>query len=878
MRKACLALCSLLVCAGPALAQRLPTTAVPSHYTLWFAPDLEKDTFRGRETIQLDLKAPSTAITLNAAEISFGEVSITAAGTTQRADVTLDAAKEQATFTVPRQIPAGRATIQVTYTGILNDKLRGFYISKANNRKYAVTQLEATDARRAFPSFDEPGFKATFDISLMIDASDRAISNGRQISDAPGPEPGKHTVSFSRTPKMSTYLVAMLVGDFVCRSGAAEGTPIRVCATPDKLPLTGFALEAAQQQLRFYNKYFDIKYPFEKLDIIGVPDFAAGAMENTGAITFRERLLLVDPERASLGARKGVATVLSHEIAHQWFGDLVTMKWWDDIWLNEGFATWMASKPIAEWKPEWRVELDDVQDTQAALGLDALQSTRPIRTTAETPEQIGELFDGIAYEKTAAVLRMIEGYVGADGFRRAVASYLRRYSYGNASGEDFWTEVTRVTGKPVDRILRSFVDQPGAPLVTVRTACNAGRADVGLTQERFAGSPAATPPVPSLDDARDALSNGRRAQTWTIPACMRTENGNPQCFLLDRGEQRFDAGRCGPVFANVGGRGYYTTDYTPDTVRAHAASKPPLAPAERISLIGDEWWMVRSGRHNADSYLELAGSFAEDETPAVISTIGSRLAYAGEYLVAENNQSRYQSWLRDRFGPALRSLGLPGNVDDDDYRQSRRAALLSLVGATAADAGTQQRTRELAEQYLANPSSLAPTLVPTVLRVAAVSGDAALYDRYLAMLEKTTGQPEEYYRFLYSLAWFRDSTLISRTLQLALSPAIRSQDAGALIANVIASPHGREAGWEFTKTQWSALTQRLGTFQGLPSIISSLGGFCSTDKAKEVRQFFTEHPVPSSARTLQQAVERIETCAAIRARQAPAVERWLLAK
>src|SRR4029453_9179984 len=277
----------ILFSAVPVTAQRLPGNVVPEHYSLWFAPDLEKETFRGRESIDVVLTEPSSTITLHAAEISFSEVTITSGGRTQTARVTLDEARETATFTVPQPIAEGKATIQVTYSGILNDKLRGFYISKANGRKYAVSQMEATDARRAFPSFDEPAFKATFDISMMIDSGDTAISNGKQVSDTPGPDAGKHTVTFARTPRMSTYLAAMLVGDFTCREGASDGIPIRICSTPDKQPLTAFALEAAQQQIAFFNKYFGIKYPFGKLDIIGVPDFSAGAMKNAAPITFR---------------------------------------------------------------------------------------------------------------------------------------------------------------------------------------------------------------------------------------------------------------------------------------------------------------------------------------------------------------------------------------------------------------------------------------------------------------------------------------------------------------------------------------------------------------------------------------------------------------
>jgi aminopeptidase N len=431
--------------AVPAAAQRLPGGVTPEHYTLWFAPDLDKATFRGRAEIRVRLDVPASAVTLHAAEITFGEVTLEAGGRTQPAAVRLDEKTETATLTVPQRMAAGPATIRITYTGILNDKLRGFYLSKANGRNYAVSQMEATDARRAFPSFDEPAKKATFEISLMVDAADTAISNGRPLTDTPGPEPGKHTVTFATTPKMSTYLVALLVGDFVCREGIAATTPIRVCATPDKHQLTGFALEAAEHQVQFFNDYFGIPYPFGKLDIVGIPDFAAGAMENAGAITFRERLLLADEATASVDTLKAVAGVVAHEIAHQWFGNLVTMKWWDDIWLNEGFATWAANKPLSAWKPEWKMDINAAQETQTALALDALRSTRAIRTKVETPAEINEVFDPIAYEKTSGVLNMIEAYVGPEAFRKGVSAYLTRYSSGNAAGEDFWTEMTRVT-------------------------------------------------------------------------------------------------------------------------------------------------------------------------------------------------------------------------------------------------------------------------------------------------------------------------------------------------------------------------------------------------------------------------------------------------
>jgi len=849
---------ALVLLAAPAAAQRLSGDVVPEHYTLWFGPDLDSETFAGRTTIDVVLSRSSTAITLHAAEIAFDEVTIRAAGRAQTARVTLDPATETAMLAVPDTIPEGPATIEIAYTGILNDRLRGFYISEANGRKYAITQMEATDARRAFPAFDEPIYKATFDISLTIDAADAAISNGLQRSDTPGPEPGTHTLTFARTPKMSTYLVAMLVGDFVCHEGASDGTPIRVCSTPDKLPLTTFALEATEHQLAFFNDYFGIDYAFGKLDIVAVPDFAAGAMENAGAITFRERLLLLDPATSSLDARKRVAAIISHELAHQWFGNLVTMAWWDDIWLNEGFATWLASKPLAAWRPEWRVELDDAADTQGALGIDALGSTRAIRLHVATPAEINQVFDGIAYEKTAAVLRMIERYVGPDEFRRGVTSYLNRFAYSNAAGEDFWNELTRVTGQPVDAILGSFVEQPGAPVLTVRDRCEDGRSGVDATMARFTGSPGTTPPP----------------QTWTFPACMRTGDAAPRCAIVAEPRQTIGLEGCGPLVANVDARGYYLTEYTPESVRELASVAATLAPVERVGLLGDEWWMLRAGRHDAGVYLDLAVALAADETPAVTSALAGRLRTIGE-IARPPDQPAYEAWIRAAFGPALDALGLPGAPDDDDERQRRRATLLALVGATGNDASVQRRARELAGAYLSDPRSISGTLASTVLSVAALSGDAALYDRYLARLDDLAAQPEEYYRFFGALASFREPALVARTLELAVSEQVRSQDVATLVGALLTRPDSQDVAWTFTRDRWPTLIETLGEFQGVPGIIGALGAFCSAARADEVRAFFSANPVPSSERAIRQAVERIESCARLSARQAEPIGRWL---
>jgi len=857
---------SAVLLAAPALAQRLPGGVTPEHYTLWFAPDLAKATFRGRETIRVQVAKPTSAITLHAAEITFNDVNVTAGGQTQRARVTEDAKNEMVTLTVDRPLPAGGASIAVTYTGLLNDKLRGFYLSVANGRRYAVSQMEATDARRAFPSFDEPAYKATFDISLTVATADNVISNGRQTSDTPGPDAGTHTVAFATTPKMSTYLVAMLVGDFVCREGGTDGIPIRICSTPDKLPLTGWALTAAEQQVKFFNQYFGVKYPYGKLDIVGVPDFAAGAMENAGAITFRERMLLADPDRSSTDLRKSIASVIAHEIAHQWFGDLVTMKWWDDIWLNEGFATWAANKPLAAWKPEWRMDLNATEETQKALGLDALRSTRAIRTRVSTPDEINEVFDPIAYEKTSGVLNMIEAFVGPESFRQGVSSYLKKYAYGNAAGEDFWNEMTKVTGKPVDQIMKTYVDQTGAPVISVRSTTSQGTNELTLTQQRFYGSPEAAAPSSSA------------SQQWTIPVCIGRQRQSPRCELMKEPTQvvRLPAGS-GPAFINAESRGYYYSEYAPETVLALGKAAATLKAPERVTLVGDEWRMVRAGRHDIGTYLDLAAVMAADDTPSVIDDVAVRLGAVVD-IAAANQRTTYKAWIRSHFGPVLESLGLPGKATDAEGTQGRRATLLMLLGDTADDTAVQQRAKALALAYLDDRSAVPPNMVSAVLRTAAAGGDRALYDRYMAELTKNKSQPEEYYRFFNALGWFRDPALVTRTLEFASSNDVRSQDTSTLIGILLNQPDSQDLAWAFVKSHWAHLTEKLGVFQGIPGIVSGVGGFCSADKAADIRAFFEKNPVPAAARGLQQALERIDSCLELDRRQSAPFTRWLSAQ
>ncbi len=863
-------LCIVLLCVALSsfysFAQRLPELARPVNYKLTFAPDFQKNIFAGQETISIQVLKPTAEIVLNAVEIDFLSASIASAGTTQEATVTLDKDKEMATLAVGKMLPAGPATIQIHYTGLLNDELRGFYLGKdGEGRKYAVTQFESTDARRAFPSFDEPAYKATFDITVIADRNHLALSNAKVLSDTPGPAEGKHTVKFATSAKMSSYLVAIAVGEFEAVEGEADGIPIRVWGPPGTKHISGFALDSAKFIMHYYDQYFGIKYPFEKLDLIGLPDFAAGAMENTGLITFREALLLIDDKHASIALKREVADIVAHEMAHMWFGDLVTMQWWDDIWLNEGFATWMSPKPVAAWKPEWHVELETVHDTITSLSVDSLRHTRPVQQSAETPAQIQELFDGIAYGKSAAVLRMLEAYIGPESFRAGVRQYLKQHEYGNATATDFWTTLAKSSGKPVDRVMPTFVQQAGEPLVAVRAACHGGFTQVTLRQQRYVFD-------------RELFNREELKESWQVPVCMKEDGAagaGKFCRLLTEKEARFELPGCGSwTLSNAGAEGFYRSGYEPANVRAITQDlEKGLTPAERIMLLGDVWAAVRVGRQPVTDYLALAEGLQDETSRPVMSEMLSQLEYIGEYLTSPSDQPQYAVWVRQLLAPSIQRLGFEPKPDESEEDQQLRARVLEVAGATGSDPEVLAWARKWTERALQSNAALDNTIAETAFSLAARDGDAALYDRMLEK-QRQVKTPEEFYVYLDALSSFRDPKLIERTLNRALSPEVRSQDAVGVISGIMEHAAGSELAWNFAKSHWSEIEKIVGGFAGA-GLVDAASSFCSAEQREQVQEFFTAHRVASAERGLQQSLERISDCADLKSQQSPQLAQWL---
>ncbi|HUJ82151.1 MAG TPA: M1 family metallopeptidase [Candidatus Acidoferrales bacterium] len=842
-----------LAASGIAGAQRLPDSVVPESYDLTFSPDLGKAAFTGEETIHVTLKRAASFIVLNSAEIDFQATTVTANGIMQTARVSKNEKLEQATITVPKEIPAGPAEICIHFTGILNDKLRGFYLSETPRRRYAVTQFESTDARRAFPSFDEPAFKAVFRVTLIVDKGDTGISNGHIVSDTPGPGDEKHTLKFSPSPKMSSYLVAMMVGDFQCLEGGADGIPIRVCAVPEKKELGAFALTAAENILKYYDRYYYTKWPFEKLDMIAFPDFSAGAMENTAAITYRETELLLDEKTASLDARENVAGVIAHEMAHQWFGDLVTMKWWDDIWLNEGFATWMTWKPLEAWHPEWRNQLDEIQETSSSLSTDSIASIRPIRQKAETPADIAALFDGIAYGKAASVLRAVEAYVGPDVFQKGVNAYLEKHAYGNATAEDFWNQIAATSGKPVDKIMASFVDQPGAPLVSVKSSCSGDRTKVTLSQHRYFA---------------DAVRlNAASPELWQVPVALRGSGAKDATHvLLTAPEQTFEIKGCSDwVYANAGARGYFRSSYEPQVFdKMSAALETSFSPEERIRFLGDAWAMVRVGRLDISQYLATLENLQGERNRAVVATMLGRIGELHDTLVAADERSAFESWVRNFVRPIAADLGSQPVPGESPERTALRSDVFGTLALYGRDPELVAKSRAIADAYMRDPQSVDEALAGNALAVAAANGDAALYDQFMEHL-KNAKTPEEYYSYFGALGLFPDPALTKRTFDFMLSPAVKNQDLyymGVLFQNY----RTQDAAWDLFKADFKQIMEKVDSSLG-SGLVEVGGVFCDAKLRDDSQQFLSAQHLPGTERLLQNAKDQVNACIELKSLQ-----------
>jgi aminopeptidase N len=835
---------------------KLPTIVIPERYEIKLTPDLSAATFAGEEKVFIQIIEPVRQVVVNAAELEFQAVSIKGPdGKVVWGNVALDIENEQATFDFPETLNPGRWELQIAFSGILNDKLHGFYRStykdpNGQEKVLASTQFESTDARRAFPCWDEPAFKAVFQVTLVVDEKVTAISNARVLRETPLPGTGKKEVVFADSIKMSTYLVAFIVGEFGSTDPVRVGNaPLRVWAVPGKGHLAKFAQEIGAFSLAFFSRYYDIAYPGDKLDLIAIPDFASGAMENLGAITFRETALLVDAGKATRAELERVADVVSHENAHMWFGDLVTMKWWNGLWLNEAFATFMEMLAVDAWKPEWRRWDSFTVSRAAAMQVDGLKSTRPIEFPVERPEEAAGMFDVLTYEKGASVLRMLEQYLGADKFRDGIRLYLRRHEYANAETTDLWDALEDSTKEPARALMDSWIFQAGYPLISVERKTS----DLILSQRIF----------------RYLQDGDNSDRKFHVPVFLRagTKQGtvNKAVLLTDQEVRIQLPDDFDWVVANAGGHGFYRVRYSPELMTAVKRElQSNLLAVERFNLVNDTWATTLAGLTPLTDYLDLIDLF-RDETDLNVWTTVMISSHHLRRILDEVQERLFQERIRAVFNPALQRLTWSPKEGETELERQLRGDLINALGTVGEDKACQQRARELYVQYEKDPTSVERNLIPALVSIVAHTGSGVDYEKFYSRF-KNAQTPQEETRYLFALGAFRQPDLIDRTLQMTLSGEVRTQNAPYLMRGILLNKDAREKAWSFMKAHWEEMLRRYPD-NSIPRMCEGIIGLVTPELEADVRKFFGEHPVKQGAKQMEQHLERLHIAVACR-------ERW----
>jgi puromycin-sensitive aminopeptidase len=832
---------------------RLPRSVVPERYELRIEPDLTTATFRGAEDVAVHVAEATDEVVLNANDLAVTAAWVVADGDRRvEATVHLDDEAERLTLRLGEQLAPGRATVHLEFEGTINDKLKGLYRSVYEDadgveRVIATTQMEPTDARLAFPCWDEPDLKAVFAVTLVVEDGLLAVSNAAETGRTTLDD-GRVEVRFADTIPMSTYLVAFVVGPLVATAPVdVDGVPLRVIHVPGKEHLTDYALEVGAFCLRLFADYYEIPYPGDKCDLIALPDFAAGAMENLGAITFREAVLLVDPEAVTQTELQRVADVIAHELAHMWFGDLVTMKWWNGLWLNEAFATFMELAAVDAFKPEWQRWVAFTNERAAAFAVDALASTRPIEFPVRSPEEAEGMFDLLTYQKGASVLRMLEQYLAGDGFRDGIRRYLKANEFGNAETTDLWDAIEAASGQPVRRIMDTWIFQGGHPVVGVERTVDGFR----FTQRRFRFLP---------DDG---------SATWAVPLLVSFDGGPPEQVLLE-GESLDVTREAKDVVVNAGGHGFYRVRYSPELLSDLGGRIGELEPVERALLVEDAWAAVLAGDTPAPAFLDLARRFAGETDPAVWTTLAGALGGIDRILDGEP-RTRFQAYVADLVRPTVERLGWEPGFGESELLAQTRQLVLSLLGGLGNDADAQARARRVLDAELAGQPT-DPNVAAAAVSIVAGVGDEADWDRFLERF-RTTTSPQESLRYLYALAAFPSPALAERTLDMTLGE-IRTQNAPFVIFHLLTNRDVQDVAWSFVTREWDRLVERFPD-NTIPRLLGGVVTLSRPEQAADVEGFIAAHPVPQGAKTVEQHLERLRVNVALREREAEQVAGYL---
>ena len=847
------------VAADAAQPGRLPPGVVPVHYDLTIEPDARALTFSGRAVIEVNVVKSTDTITLNALDLDIESAKL---DRTRSATVTLDREAQTATLRFDGAVKGGRHQLAFDYRGKIQTTPAGLfavdYDTPAGPRRMLATQFEVGDARRLAPMWDEPSAKATFALEVIIPESESAYSNMPVTTTEPHGE--KERVRFLKSPKMSSYLLFLAVGELERISQTVAGVDVGVVTRKGAASSGSYALEAAIETLPWFNEYFGTPYPLPKLDMIAVPGSSQffSAMENWGAILYFEPALLVDPRLSSESDRQEVFVTVAHEVAHQWFGNLVTMDWWDDLWLNEGYATWMELKTEQALHPERKPALEVVNDSrESALRLDAGPATHPVVQTVESVDAANQAFDSIAYSKGGAIVRMLEDTLGEEGFRAGIRRYMKRYTYANAATDQLWAELAAATGKPVVDIAHDFTLQPGVPLVSVATApCAEGHTPVTLSQGRF-----------------ETGAKSPKRVSWRIPVRLSSPGGATQEVTLgkDAAPVTTQLDGCGPVVVNAGQAGYFRTRYSPADLKSLARVFSSVPEIDRLGVLNDTWALGEAGEMPVTSYLELAAAVSYDSDPWILMQLAKTYISIDKLFDGSQHQGEWRAFARGRLQPMFARIGWTPAPNEGQTTARLREDLIRALGRfedPAVIAEARDRFARAAKDETALPAAIREATIEVVARHA----DAFTWDELFSRA-KAASEPIEKERLFGSLGRAVDEQLAARALSLALSGGVPTAFASSVMSTT--SEEHPQLAFDFAVEREKAvldLVEPTARWSFIPQLAET-----SSDPALAAKvRAYVERSVPSDARQkAERVIADITYRAEIKVHQLPTLEAWL---
>ena len=846
---------------GNPKAYRLPTHVYPTSYDIEIDARLGRQDTHGKVTIQLDIREARDTIELHARDLKLSDARLTIGGMTLEGEIEQDNERNMAAIRFDKPLPVGEATLEINFDGEISKGLEGLYLAKDGPEECLCTQCEEIDARRIFPCFDEPTFKASFAWKVTTSPDMTVLANGPLLSVEDSDDGKSKTWSFAPTKRMSSYLVALVIGDVAgTEEEVVSGKSIRVYGLRGKEQMGQFAHGYTARLLPWYEDYFGAEYHFDKYDQVAVPGFSAGAMENSGLVLFRQSYLLMDPRTASFKQEQVIALVVAHEFAHMWFGNLVTMKWWDDLWLNEAFAEWMAYKAVNTLSPQYEVWNDFQGGKNAALAADAQVSTHPIYSPVETPAQAAELFDVITYQKGSSVMRMLENFLGNDAFRAGLRTYMKEFSESNAVGHDLWRHLQAASHHPVTDIMESWINQSGYPVVTISAEGSGEATRLNLSQTRFYSSPNPS----SVDE-----------QLWQIPLVIRYEDGegvHEIRHLLGEQEASISLPLSGDLkwcYANADEIGFYRQNPDATLLKGLLANLDKLSPLEQMGLLGDQWALVRNATHNMGQFLEVLSAMLPIEYYSITEEVVGHLHNLERLLEDAGDEkaiAKFREWVGGSFKNRLSQLGFEPREGESKDEVQRRTAVVDAMATLAQDPATLDKVTELADMEAADPASVDANLAGTLVAAAAQFADSARFDRYVEIYQDRKGgstSPQETNRYLYSFPAFRKDNLVERVFKLMDDGVIPQEGLGPILRYMYTLSHAQVPTWNYVKSHWDTI-HTLGGHWVSGLVIAS--GQLPSRYRDELVAFYDENLKGEAERGYARCLETLDQMAEFKAR------------